>query len=102
MRDFVFGDHFAIYPNAFAKSDEVRGSEKTGAISSGAADRIDHRANRAFAVCAGDMDDTGLAKIDIQFAEQALNVFEPELDPEALRAVKPGQRFPVIHGADEK
>ena len=53
----ILGNHFAVHTNALAKRDKVRGSEETGAISLRATDRIDHGANGAFAVCAGDMDD---------------------------------------------
>ena len=53
----VLGNHFAVHANAFAKRDEVRGGEETGAISLRATDRIDHGADRAFAVCAGDVND---------------------------------------------
>ena len=63
--DRVFGNHFAIDANAFAKGDEVRGGEEAGAITLRAADRIDHRADGTFAVRAGDVDDARARKIDM-------------------------------------
>ena len=36
--DLVFGNKLAIYLNAFAKADEMRGREKRGAIARGATD----------------------------------------------------------------
>jgi hypothetical protein len=51
--------------NSLSKRDEVRGSKKTGAVSVRAADRIDHRANGAFAIRPGDVDNVAVAKIDL-------------------------------------
>jgi len=101
----VLGNHFAINTNPFAESDEVRGCEEAGPISLRATDRIDHGANGAFTVCAGDVDHArcGDARrserrpfgtnATTTFVEQPLRVFQPELDPEALEAVKPGERL---------
>src|SRR3954469_8858727 len=55
--DFVRRDHFAVDANPLTISDEVRGGEETRAITSSAADRVDHGAGRAFAIGPGDMDD---------------------------------------------
>ena len=67
-------------------------------ITLGAADGVDHRADRAFAVCAGDVEDALPFRGNIQLAEDALNVLQSELDPETLRAVKPGKRILVGGG----
>jgi hypothetical protein len=48
------------------------------------------------------MDDPGAAKIDTKDGDEPLDIFEPELDPEALKAVEPGERPRVIHGTTEK
>src|SRR6266404_1520955 len=96
----VLGNHFAIYTNAFAKRDEVRGGEQAGAMSVGATDRIHHGANGALAVCAGDVNDFecrgACAKrrafdtnAATTFVEQSPDVFQAELDAEALEAVEP-------------
>src|SRR6266566_6618091 len=81
-RDFVFGNLLAVHPNSLAKTDEVRGGEQTSPMTRGSRDGVDHRANRAFAVCARDVDD---------FASSA-----PQLEGGALRrrrfAIAPGHR----------
>src|SRR5262249_18833809 len=100
--DFLFRDHFTIHADPFAKSDEVRGYEEAGPMFSRPANRIDHRANGAFAVRASDVNDARVAKIDIKRADQSANIFETEFDPEALKAVEPGERLFVGHDAFEK
>src|SRR5258708_35671104 len=99
-RDFIFRDYFAVDADSFAKSDKVRGDKKTGPIFLGAADRIDHRADRALAVGAGDVNNAHVGKIDIQFSDQASDVFQTEFDPEALKAVEPGERLFVLHDTE--
>src|SRR5262249_29635173 len=59
VRDIIFGNHFAVYPNPFAKSDEVRGGKQTNAITGGATDCIDQSADGTFSVRAGDVNDGG-------------------------------------------
>src|SRR5436309_5825379 len=101
----VLRNHFAVNANPFTERDEVRGCEEAGAISLRATDRIDHGANGAFTVCAGDVNyarrgyarrserrafDTTAATT---FVEQPLRVFQPKLDTEALEAVEPGERL---------
>jgi hypothetical protein len=93
--DFIGRDHFAVHPNALAVGDEVGGDEKTGAVVRRAANGIDHGADRAFAVGAGHVDDSLIFSRNVQVAEQALDIFEPELDPEALGSVKPGERLVI-------
>src|SRR5436305_14504551 len=56
-RDFVWGNHLAIYADAFAKTDEVRGGEQASAMTGGASDGIDHRAHRPLGVGDGDVND---------------------------------------------
>ena len=63
--DRAFRNHFAVDANTFAKGDEVRGDKQAAAMTLGARDRIDHGANGAFAVCAGDMNDARPGKIDM-------------------------------------
>ena len=41
------------------------------------------------------MNDARIAKIDMQLRDQSPNIFQPEFDPEALKAVKPGERLLV-------
>ncbi len=80
----------------------MRGRKKPSPIFLRATDRIDHRADGAFAICARDVDDTRIVKIDVQLGDQPLDVFQAELDPEALKAVEPGERLFIIHDAEEK
>jgi len=94
--DLTFRNHFAVYADSFAKCDEVRGGKKSGSIVSCATDRIDHRADGPFAVCAGDVDDARTRKIDMQFGDQSADIFQPEFDAEALKALEPGARLLVI------
>src|SRR5207237_6353849 len=107
MCDRIFRNHVAVYPNAFAKRDQVRRREQSGAISLCATNRIDHGTNGALTIGSSDVNDLarnggfGVAEADLKIAppgksvEQALDVFQAELDPEALQAVKPGERFMV-------
>src|ERR1700731_5076646 len=101
-RDFVFRNHFAVNANAFAKSNKVRGDEKAGPIFFGATDRVDHRTDGTLAVCAGNVNDARFAKIDMQLGNQSLDIFQPEFDAEALKAVEPGERLSVLHDTEEK
>src|SRR5215831_4528785 len=78
--DFLFENHFAVHSDSFAKSDQVRGSEQSGPIFLCAANRIDHRANRSFAICTGDVDNACVRRSDTQLANQSPNIFETELD----------------------
>jgi hypothetical protein len=69
------------------------------------ADRIDHGANRAFAIRSSDVNDLEwrigrhgeLRAFDTnaatKFVEQTLDIFQTKLDSEALEAVEPGKRF---------
>src|SRR5205807_2051603 len=104
-----FRNHLAIHADAFAKRDKVRGREQAGAISLCPADRIDHGANRAFAVRSRDVNDLectsarcvgrrafAAANAATTFVEQSLDVFQAELYPEALKAVEPGKRLTII------
>src|SRR5262249_37696853 len=106
----AFRNHLSIYANPFTKRDEVRGDEQAGAIALRATDRINHGANGALAVCAGDVHDFewkgdrrcqrrafAAANAATTFLKEAPGVFEAQLDPEALETVKPGQRLLVIH-----
>ena len=85
----------------------MRGYEQAGAIALRPTDEIDHGADGALAVCAGDVDDFGckalaaasawrLNKRRYNIIEQPLDIFETQFDPEALEAVKPGERLLVI------
>jgi hypothetical protein len=38
----------------------------------------------------------------MHLGNQMPNVFQPEFDPEALKAVKPGERLSVLHDTEEK
>src|SRR5205814_1083406 len=95
--------------------DEVRGGEEAGAIAPRATDRIDHGANGAFAVCACDVDDSkyrgaslgerrafAAANAATTVVEQTPDVFQAKFDPKALKAIKPGERLPIVHGVIEK
>ncbi len=48
------------------------------------------------------MNNARAAKIDMRLSNQTPNIFQPEFDPEALKAVKPGERLSVLHGTEEK
>src|SRR5437867_991500 len=72
----LLGNHFAIEANPLPERDEVRGCKKPDAISSHATDRIDHCANGAFAVCAGDVDDLP-RKGNLQIAHGGLEAAAP-------------------------
>src|SRR5207249_10421948 len=101
----VLGNHFAVYSNPLSKRDEVRGSEEAGAIPLRATDGIDHGTDGAFASGACDVDDLacrgtrrGEPRVfgtngSTTFVEQAPDIFQPELDAEALEAVEPGARL---------
>ena len=56
-RDLVFGNLIAVHANAFAKTDEVRGGEQSGAVIGSTSDRIDHRADGSLTISAGDVND---------------------------------------------
>src|SRR4030095_6082027 len=94
----LFGNHFAVYANALTERDKVRGCEQAGRISLCATDRIDHGANGAFAVCAGDVNDFAVAKIDAQLSDESLDIFQAQFDPEALEAVEPCERVFICQG----
>ena len=96
-RDFIFRNHFAVYADSFAKRDQMRGDEEAGPVFLGATDRIDHGADRALAVGAGDVNHPRVRKIDIQLANQPLDIFEAEFNAEALKAVEPGERLSVFN-----
>ena len=59
--DVIFGNHVVVDTNAFAKRDQVRGSEQPGAITVRAQDRLNHRADRSFSVRAGNMNNPACA-----------------------------------------
>src|ERR1700676_2369320 len=80
-------NHLAVYADAFAKGNEVRGGEEAAAIALCARDRIDHGANGAFTVRARDMNDARFRQIDTQLVNQALDILETEFDPETLQRV---------------
>src|SRR5436853_6510214 len=100
----VLGNHFTIYANPFAESHEVRGYEQTGAIALRATDGIDHGANGTLTVGASDVDDfkcRGARRGDRRafdtnapttFIEQALDIFQAQLNAEELQTIQPGER----------
>jgi hypothetical protein len=90
------GNHFAVQANAFTKRDKVRGCEQTRSISLCAQNRIDHGANGPFTIRAGDMDDAARTKIDVQLGDQSPNIFQAELDAEALEAIEPDKCLFVL------
>ena len=77
----VFRNHFAVYADAFAEGNEVRGGEEAGAMTLRARDRIDHGADRAFAIRPRDVNDPRIAEIDMQRLDQPINIFETKFDP---------------------
>src|SRR6266705_3509423 len=112
-RDFIFRNHFTVHTDSLAESDEVRRDEEAGAIFPCPTDRIDHGADRPLAVCSRDVDDAWFSRsfrrgagngtrgacdlqINVQLADETLDVLQPELDPEALKAIEPGERLRVI------
>jgi hypothetical protein len=48
------------------------------------------------------VDDPGAAKSDTKDGDEPPDIFEPEFDPEALKAVEPGERLWIVHGTTEK
>src|SRR5436305_5914698 len=88
-------DHFAVHADTFTKRDEVRGCEQAGAIFSCPEDRIDHRANRTFAVRSSNVNDPAVAKLDLKRGDEPLDIFQAELDPEALEAIQPDESLLV-------
>src|SRR5205823_2597883 len=62
-----------------------------------AADRIKHRADGAFAIRSGDVDEPLLAPVPAERIEQTADIFQPELDAVKLRRVEPRERLPVVH-----
>src|SRR5450432_1785256 len=74
----------------------MRRSEEPGAITRGAADRVEQRADRAFSIRAGDMNDPLVRRGNTQRSEEPAAVLEPKLNAKTLGAEKPGERFPVI------
>src|SRR6266566_6375127 len=97
----VLGNHFTIYANPFAERDEVRGYEQTGAITLRATDGIDHGANGALTVRAGDVDDLNRSvrgacapqALQAELVEQTLDIFQPQLNAEALQTIQPRERL---------
>ena len=80
-------------------------------MASGAANGIDHGADGAFPVRAGDVDDFpgnvggvlgNAAPWKTQGIEETLGVLQPELDPKFLGAEKPGERLAIVHCVAEK
>ena len=70
----------------------MRGYEQTRAIFLGAQDRIDHCADGAFAIRSSNVNDPAVAKLDLKRGDEPLDIFQAELDPEALEAIQPGER----------
>ena len=74
MCDRIFRNRVTVYPNAFAKRDQVRRREQASAISLSPANRIDHGTNGALAVCSSDVNDLprnggfGVAEGDLEIA----------------------------------
>ena len=73
IRDRILGDEFAVYANPFSERHEVRGYKQTGAISLRSTDGLDHGAYRAFAICAGDVNDFARSG-GLQAAEAELEI----------------------------
>jgi hypothetical protein len=57
IRHFLFFNHFPVHADALAIAHQVRGGKQPGAIPLGAADRINHGADRAFSIRPGDVND---------------------------------------------
>jgi hypothetical protein len=67
-----------------------------------AQNRIDHRADRAFPVCAGDVNDAELSISRAERLEQTQAIFKAELDSKTLETVEPGERLAVVHDTTAK
>jgi hypothetical protein len=88
-------DHLAVDANALAIRDQVRGGEEARAVTLRAADRVDHRADGAFAVRASDVDDSLFFIRNVERSKQAPDALQPELNSEQLRAEQPRERLAV-------
>ena len=100
--DFVFADHFAIEPHAFAEGHEMRRGEKARLQTGGAAARVEHRADGAFPIGAGDVEKLRRFRpghADAERDGETLDVFQSEVDAVELRGVEPRDGLFVIHFA---
>jgi hypothetical protein len=112
--DRFLAESFRRLRECVPKRDEMRGSEQAGAIVLRTQIESIIGADGAFPIRAGDVNYCPIAEIDMQLREQSPNIFQPKLDPETLKAVKPCERvfvlgsrhFPPlrdhIHGATAK
>src|SRR5205814_792869 len=78
----------AVDPDALAEVDQVRRGEEPGAESGLAQHALDHRAGRALAVGAGDMDRAEAALRIAERPEQGARAVEAQLVAPALQAIE--------------
>ncbi len=90
----------AVDLDTLTKIDQMRRGVKTGAVPGPAQDRIQHRANRAFAIGASDVENPEPIVRVTASIKETNRILEPELDAELLRRIKPCQRLLVGHLAD--
>src|SRR5450432_1628501 len=75
----------------------MRRSKKSDAQSSRAVNAFEHRAGRAFAVRAGDVDEAEFCLRIAGERGELARVFQPEIRAEQLQAVKKLDGFGIIH-----
>ena len=93
---FLPVDHALLITDALAKLDEVRRGEKADTGARRVQQAVDKGAHAAFAIGARHMDELLPRCRQLQLAQQPRRVFEPQLDPEQLGAVKPVQLYLFI------
>ena len=94
------GNGHAIDPDAFTEPDQVGRGIEPGTPTGGPVDGIEHGADRALAVGAGDVDEAeGILGITGKGGQTARGL-QAGLESELAERVQIGQRFFVGHGAD--
>ncbi len=95
--DFL-GDHFPGNPHPLTVVHQMRRGEKPGPPAAGARHPVDHRADAALAVGAGDVRDAHpvFGKCEALFEQHARSL-QAQFDPELLGAEQPIDCFLVFH-----
>ena len=101
LRGGIPRNHVPVDKNPFAKVAEVRRCVEPGSEAGCADDGIQHRADRAFAIGPGDMEDPEAVLRISEVIEKPSGVVQPELDAEELRVVEPRQRLVERHFAEK-
>ena len=89
-------NQFPLDLDSLTEGDKVRRDEKPGPVVCRPTNGVGHCANRSFAVGPGNVDDARMAETDSDLGDEPPNVFQSELDSEALKPIEPGERLRVI------